>query len=74
MATAGKAGKAAELALLKNDPAEAFKEKQRQYYATALANEAMKTEKSLGQFDKIAKRFSKREVATIRSRIHQLHP
>ena len=65
MATAGKAGKAAELALLKNDPAEAFKEKQRQYYATALANEAMKTEKSLGQFDKIAKRFSKREVATI---------
>jgi hypothetical protein len=65
LATAGKAGKAAELALLKDDPAAAFKEKQRQYYAIALANEAIKTEKSLGQFDKVAKRFSKREIATV---------
>jgi hypothetical protein len=65
MRAAGKSGKAAELALLKDDPQEAFRAKQQQYYATVMANEAMKTEKALGQFDKLAKRFSKREIATV---------
>jgi hypothetical protein len=59
MRAAGKAGRAAELALLKNDPQEAFRAKQQQYYATVIANEAIKTEKALGQFDKLAKRYGR---------------
>src|SRR5207244_225991 len=65
MATAGRAGKAAELALLAEDPAAAFQQKQRQYYATALAREALQLEKEIGKFEKVAKRFSKREVVGI---------
>lgn len=65
MATAGKAGREAELALLKNDPAAAFQAKQRQFYATVLAREAVKLEKEMGKFEKVAKRFSKREVASV---------
>lgn len=65
MAAAGRAGKAAELALLANDPATAFQAKQRQFYATVLAREAVQLEKDLGKFETIAKRFSKREVASV---------
>lgn len=65
MKAAGKAGRNAELALLNNDPAAAFQAKQQQYYATVIANEASKLEKDLGKFDKLAKRFSKREVTGI---------
>lgn len=62
---AGKAGKEAELALLKGDAAEAFKQKQRQYLAFALGNEAKKLEKDLRRFEKTAERFSKRIVQGI---------
>lgn len=65
MRAAGKSGRAAELALLKNAPQEAFRAKQQQYYATVIANLAIKTEKTLGQFDKVAKRFSQRTIATV---------
>ena len=59
LATAGKAGRAAELALLKNDPAEAFKAKQQQYFATAIANEAIKTENQLNKAEKLWKKFGR---------------
>jgi len=59
LATAGKAGRAAELALLKNDPAEAFKAKQQQYFATAMANEAIKTENQLNKAEKLWKKFGR---------------
>lgn len=65
MRAAGKAGRNAELALLANDPAMAFQAKQQQYYATVIANEAAKLEKDLARFDRTAKRFSKREIATV---------
>ena len=65
MKAAGKAGRNAEMALLKQDPAAAFQAKQQQYYATVIANEAQKLEKDLARFDKTAKRFSKREVTGI---------
>jgi hypothetical protein len=65
MRAAGKAGRQAELALLSNDPAAAFVAKQQQYYATVIANEASKLEREIGQFDKAAKRFSKREITTV---------
>lgn len=65
LALAGKAGRDAEAALLKEDYSEAFKQKQRQFLAVSMANEAKKLEKSVGQFERTAKRFSAREVATV---------
>lgn len=62
---AGKAGRATELALLKKDPAEAFRQKQRQFLAFSMATAARKLEKSLERFEKIAKRFSAREVSGV---------
>lgn len=62
---AGKAGRAAEMGLLNNDPAAAFVAKQQQWYATVIANEAAKLENDIAKFDKVARRFSKREVPTI---------
>lgn len=59
--SAGKAGRAAELHLLGDKPADAFKEKQRQYLAMLMANEAKKLEKAQGQFDRLADRMAKRE-------------
>lgn len=59
---AGRAGREAELALLKGDPGEAFKAKQKQYLSVLLANEAKKFEKEKGKFDSLAKKFSKRDV------------
>lgn len=62
LADAGRAGRETELALLKKDPAEAFRQKQRQFLAFSLAREAKKFEKSREQFEKTAKRNSAREV------------
>lgn len=62
LAEAGRAGRATENALLKGDFAEAFRQKQRQYLATVMAGLARKFEKAQGQFDRLAKRFSAREV------------
>lgn len=65
LASAGKAGRTAELALLDNDATTAFKAKQQQYLSMLLANEAKKLEKQRGQFEKLAKRMSKREVPSV---------
>lgn len=65
LAAAGKAGRQAELALLAEDPATAFRAKQQQYYATVIANEAVKLERDVAKFEKVTKRFSKREIATV---------
>lgn len=62
LAEAGRAGRAAEMALLKGDYAEAFRQKQRQYNAVVMANYARKFEKEQARFEKLAKRFSSREV------------
>lgn len=65
MKAAGKAGRTVEMAHLAGDPQAAFRAKQQQYFATVIANEALKLEKDLARFDKTAKRFSKREVSAI---------
>jgi hypothetical protein len=62
---AGKAGRAAEDALLKGDAQEAFKAKQSQYLAMLLAREAKKLEKQVEVFDRNAKRFGKRDDARV---------
>lgn len=63
--SAGKAGRAAELALLENSPTKAFRQKQRQYLAVLFADQAKKLEKDMGKFEKVAKQFSKREVPSV---------
>jgi hypothetical protein len=62
---AGKAGRAAEMALLAEDPATAFRAKQQQYYATVIAGEAAKLEREAVKFDKMIKRLSRREVPQV---------
>lgn len=61
-ADAARANKAAEMALLKGDPTEAFRQKQRAYIATVMARESLEVEILRGRLDKVADRFSKREV------------
>lgn len=61
----GRLGRAAELALLKDDPTEAFRQKQAQYLQMQFANNAKKFEKEQKKFDKTAKRFSKRQVPSV---------
>ncbi len=65
LATAGRAGKAVENALLKQDFAAAFREKQRQFYATTLAKEAVQFEAQTAKFEKLATRLAKREVKAV---------
>lgn len=67
LATAGKAGRATEDALLKDDPAEAFRQRQRQYWAVLEATEAKKFEKQLASFNKMTKRLSGREQPSMLS-------
>jgi hypothetical protein len=59
---AGKGGTAAEIALLKEDFAEAYRAKQQQYYAMMMAQEARRLEKEQKQFGNLAKRLGKRDV------------
>lgn len=74
LAAAGRAGRAAEDALLKGDPAEAFRQRQRQYAAVMHAKEALKIEKAQAQFDKLAKTFQKREVpGALQEYTNQIH-
>jgi Large polyvalent protein associated domain 22 len=74
LAAAGRAGRAVEDALLKGDAAEAFRQRQRQYAAVMSAKEAMKVEKAKAQFDKLAKQYSKREVAgALQEYTNQIH-
>lgn len=63
LAAAGRAGTKAENALLEDNPAEAFRAKQQQYMAVLSAKLAVKVEKEKAGFDRLAKRYSKREVA-----------
>lgn len=65
LAQAGKAGKIAENALLKGDAATAFREKQRQFINVVMAKEASRVEKEYGKFERVAKRFSQREVSGV---------
>lgn len=65
LADAGRAGRATELALLKGDPAEAFRQAQRQFLAISFARQAKGIEKATKAFEKTAKRFSAREVAAV---------
>src|SRR5882757_6030579 len=65
LANAGKAGRAVEDALLKNDPTEAFRQRQRQYLAAMLAKQSQKLEKERDQFDSKAKRFAKTVVPSV---------
>lgn len=62
---AGKAGRAAEIALLKGEYKDAFKAKQQQYMSMLMANEAKKLDKEMASFDKLADRFSSREVPDV---------
>jgi len=62
MADAGRAGKKAEMALLKGDAAEAFRQKQRQYLAVAMAAEARLLEKDMAALDKTAKPYEARDM------------
>lgn len=63
--TSGKVGRAAEEALLKDKPAEAFAAKQQQYFAMSMAQQALKLEKERSQFEKQVQKFRKREVKGI---------
>lgn len=65
LATAGRAGKAVENFLLKQDYEGAFREKQRQFYATLLAREAIQFETQAAKFEKLSARLSKREVKAV---------
>src|SRR5258706_1346529 len=62
MTAMGKAGRAAEDALLKGDFAEAFRAKQQQYVGMLYAREAKQLEKARTQFDKFAKRYNGRTI------------
>jgi hypothetical protein len=57
-----RAGKSAELAFLKGDWAEAFRQKQSQVNLFALAEHAKKFEKVENQIDQVTKQFNKRDI------------
>lgn len=59
---AGRAGRAMEIALLKGDYQEAFKQKQHQYYSMLFAKEAKGFVKEQERLDSLFKRFAPREV------------
>lgn len=63
LADAGRAGRGAELALLKEDFAEAFRLKQAQYFSVVKAQEAKKLEKQLDVFNRQAKSLSARDLS-----------
>lgn len=58
----GRAGRQAETALLKGDLAEAFRAKQRQFFAFQLMREAQKLEKLAKRTDAAIKRFSRNQT------------
>lgn len=65
LAESGRAGRATEMALLKGDYAEAFRQKQRQYNAIVMANYAKKFEKAQARFEKLADRYKARELPSV---------
>lgn len=62
---AGKAGRAAELTLLKGDPAEALRQKQRQQLSFLIAKESKKLLKEYDKATAFMKRFASREVTGV---------
>lgn len=62
LSAAGRAGRDAEMGLLKSDFAEAFRQKQRQYIAVEMAKQARALEKSQKRLEKRMKPYSKREI------------
>lgn len=62
IADAGRAGRAVEDAMLRQDWAKAYREKQRQYKAVLYTKFARDFEKAKGAFEKTAARYSSREV------------
>lgn len=65
IADAGRAGRAAEDALLKGDPAEGFRQRQRQYISALYAKSALAFEKEKAGFTKTAERLTRREVKNV---------
>ena len=65
LAEAGRAGRETEMALLKGDPAEAFRQKQRQYNAVVMANFARKFEKEQARFERLATRYEARALPAV---------
>jgi protein-disulfide isomerase-like protein with CxxC motif len=59
---AGRFERRVEKALLEGDPIEAFKSAQAQYIAAEMAKEARQVEKEAKVFDRLEKRYRKREV------------
>jgi len=76
LAQAGRAGRAVEDALLKQDFTEAYKQKQRQLISLLQANQAKRLKKETDRFAATAKTYSKREVANTQQQytnfIHQI--
>lgn len=62
---AGRVGRTAEEALLKEKYQEAFVAKQQQYMAMEFARQAKTLDKERAQFDKTVKKFAKREVKNV---------
>jgi len=62
---AGRAGRDMEMAHLKGDIQEAFRQKQRQFIAVAMAKEAMKIEADAAKLDKLAKKYEGRDLPKI---------
>lgn len=65
LAESGRAARATEMALLKGDYAEAFRQKQRQYNAIVTANFAKQFEKDRARFEKLADRYDARELKAV---------
>lgn len=65
LAAAGRAGRIVENTLLKQDFEAAFREKQRQYYATLLARNAVEFEAQVAKFEKLSAKLAKREVKAV---------
>lgn len=65
LADAGRAGRAAEDALLRGDPAMAFREKQRQYLAVQMTRWAKDFEKAEAAVNKLAERMRAREIKNV---------
>jgi hypothetical protein len=72
----GRHGRDAERMLIAEKPTEALQSLQKKYLSALFANEAKKLEKQVERFDRDAKRFSKREIASMEPEyvnfIHQI--
>lgn len=65
IADAGRAGRAMEEAFLKDNKAEAFRQKQRQYLATVFSREALELEKAKKEFEKLSSRLTRKDIKNI---------